>query len=123
MGVQVQAEPVSEPRISANMLTPELQTKIDIFGQPAVYADSKRTLYEQDTDDNFIPRTGEEAAKPVATPSSMSTLTPVPSPLASWKSTKPVAIPKGLVGDSWSPLRKISEITFQSPRSLKVKEA
>merc|ERR1711964_302845 len=121
---QVQAEPVSEPQVpadvfedAASMWTPERQAEaeagLDIFGQPAVA--SKRTFYEQDTDADFTPRTGEEAAEPVATPSLEDDSSPIPSPLTSWKTTEPVAAPKDVRGlmDSSSPL--------PSPRSRKVK--
>merc|ERR1711964_966612 len=117
-------ESVPEPQISAesfeeatSMWTPERQAEaeagLDIFGHCAVT--TKRTFYEQDTDADFTPRTGEEAAEPVATPSlEDDSLTPVPSPLTSWKTTEPVAAPKDVRGlaDSWSPL--------PSPRSRKV---
>merc|ERR1711964_459178 len=105
---------------ATSMWTPERQAEaeagLDIFGHRAVT--TKRTFYEQDTDADFTPRTGEEAAEPVATPSlEDDSLTPVPSPLTSWKTTEPVAAPKDVRGlvDSWSPL--------PSPRSQKVKTA
>merc|ERR1711964_306766 len=86
----VQAEPVSEPQISAesfeeatSMWTPERQAEaeagLDIFGHRAVT--TKRTFYEQDTDADFTPTTGEEAAEPVATPSlEDDAWSPLPSP-------------------------------------------